>query len=142
MSIKKLVIDSSVIVKWLSSDKEANLEQADVLLQDVQDGKAELYSTELAKYEIGNALLKGKGLHFSDAKISLATLYALPIQFIPESKELAEDTYQLGEKSNMTYYDASFLSLAQMLNGILVTDNIKHQGKAKSIKVMPLSEYK
>lgn len=139
---KKIIADTSVIIKWLSAKDEKHLKQADQLLNDVQEEQVELYAPELSKYEVGNALLKGKGLAFADAKVSLATLYSLPIQFVPETRELAEQAYKLGQKHEITYYDATFLSLAQSIKATLVTDNVKHQGKTTTIKVVPLADYR
>ena len=36
---KKVVVDSSVIVKWVNRDNELELDQADKLLSDVQAGR-------------------------------------------------------------------------------------------------------
>lgn len=138
---QKIVVDSSVIVKWLSAQDEKHLEQTDQLLRDTQAGKVELYSSELAKFEVADALLKGKSLKFPQAKIALSTLYQLPIEFAPETQKSARSAYQLGEKLNITYYDATFIALAKHLQVPLVTDNVKHQDKSATAKVIPLSEY-
>lgn len=143
----KIVPDSSVIVKWVNRDNELNLDKADKLLSDVQADKVELIAPELAKYEIGNALLK-KGLGGAQSFQSLGTAYSLPVRFITETEELANQTYQMaykarqGNVSNFTYYDASFAALAKQEEAVLVTDNPKHQAKIAGIKVIPLSEYK
>lgn len=138
-----LVVDSSVIVKWLNQTKEQNLEQADKILQDARRGEIELIAPELAKYEVGNVLIT-KGVTASQAETSLSILYAFPITFITESLDLAEQTYSLADELGITYYDASFLSLARQYEATLVTENIKHQGKSKdikSIKVKSLKNY-
>ena len=137
-----IVIDSSIIIKWLNVDKEKYLEEADKILKDAQNGSITLISPELAKYEVGNVLLFGKKLSSEQAKIVLSKFYSLPLSFIIESEELAKKTFSLAENLKITYYDASFLSLAKKRSAILVTDNIKHQGKVSEIKVIPLSKYK
>ena len=137
-----LVIDSSVIVKWLSQDKEKYLEEADKILKDAQNGSITLISPELAKYEVGNVLLFGKKLSSEQAKIVLSKFYDLPLSFVIESEELAKETFSLAQKLKITYYDASFLSLARKYGSTLITDNIKHQGKVSEIKVVPLARYK
>ncbi len=136
-----LVVDSSIIVKWLSQDNEKYLDQADKILRDAQAGNLLLIAPELAKYEIGNTLLLSKKLSADQAEFALTQMFKLPIKFIVESEELAKDTYKLASSLGITYYDASFLSLAQQYNITLVTDNIKHQGKAKDIKVVALKDY-
>ncbi len=139
--MKTLVIDTSVFVKWLNQEGEKDLEKADKILQDVKSGQVELIAPELLKYEIGNVLLKGKQLVPSQAYVSLATIYSIPINFIIESEKLAQETYKLAHDLEITYYDAAFISLAQEYDAILVTDNIKHQGKTKKVKVVCLRDY-
>ncbi len=138
---KKVIIDSSVIVKWLSEQDENHVAQANKVLGDVKGGQIVLYAPELAKYEVANALLTGKNIAPSDVKISLATLYSAPIQFIPETLELAQNTYKIAHTSQITYYDASFVSVANSLDATLVTENVKHQAKFKGVKVVPLKDY-
>ena len=138
---KKVVIDSSVVVKWLSKQDENHIDQANKVLEDVKGGQIVLYAPELAKYEVANALLTGKNIAPDDVKISLATLYSAPIQFIPKTEDLAQNTYKIAYSSRITYYDASFVSLANSLDATLVTDNIKHQAKVKGAKVIALKDY-
>lgn len=139
--MKTLVIDTSVIVKWVNTHREKDTEKADKILDEVKNGQVELLAPELAKYELGNVLLKGKQLMPSEAYISLGTAYSLPITFVAESEEMSKDTYNLAFNHGITYYDASFMSLAKQYNATLVTDNVKHQGKSGNITVKPLSEY-
>lgn len=139
--LKKTIVDSSVLVKWLNTDNEQYLEQADKLLKKARDGEIELFAPELVKYEFGNVLLKGKQLAPSEALISLSTAYSLPINFVSESEELARETYELAFDLGITYYDASFMSLAKLYDATLVTENIKHQGKSTKIKVKALRDY-
>lgn len=139
---KRIVVDSSVIVKWINTQEEKDIDRADKILHDAQEEKIEIYTSELAKYEIGNALLKGKQLQLPQAYASLATIYALPVTFVSETEELANESYKIGQDLKITYYDASFLSLSKKYKATLVTDNIRHQGKLSDIKVIPLSKYK
>lgn len=138
---KRIVLDSSVIIKWLSSQDENHLEQADRILKDTQKGKVELFTSELSKYEVANALLKGKSLPLTQARASLATLYQIPLTFISETVELAKETYKIASELGITYYDATFLSLAKRLKATLITDNPKHQAQAKGVKVIALKDY-
>lgn len=139
--MKSAVVDSSVSVKWINQIDEKLLDQADKLLTDAHAGSVSLLAPELSKYEIGNALLKKK-LDLPRAYESLGTVYQLPITFVPESEELAKDTYKIAQEAKITYYDASFIALAYQENAILVTDNPKHQEKNKEVEVIPLSQYR
>lgn len=137
----KIVVDSSVIVKWFNTKDEENLIDADKLLADALKGDIELLAPELAKYEVGNVLLFSKKLLPKETIIPFHAFFASPIQFIPQSEELAKETYEIAFNLGITYYDASFLSVAKQYNATLVTDNTKHQGKASDIKVVSLKDY-
>ena len=136
-----LVVDSSIIVKWINRKDEENLEEADQIIEDMKNGKVDIIAPEIAKYEVGNVLLKGKQLTPSQASASFVTAYSLPVKFITESEDLAKETFNMAFDLGITYYDASFLSLAKFYDAILVTQNVKHQGRTKEIKVKHLSEY-
>lgn len=137
----KIVVDSSVIVKWLNSQDEKYLEQADKLLKDCEGNKVSLYAPELAKYEIGNAIYY-KGLDLSLAKACLATLYSLPITFVSIEEDDALKILEIAGQNKATYYDAAFISLTEKINASLVTDNPKHQKGIKEAKVIALKDYK
>ncbi len=137
----KIVVDSSVIAKWLSQQDEERTAQADRILRNAQEGKVTLLAPELAKYEIGNAILLHKEISIEEAETIFNDLFLFPIQFIDQTEELANVTYSIAKKVRITYYDASFLALAKQENAILITDNPKHQAKQLDVKVIPLRDY-
>lgn len=140
--MRTIVVDTSVFAKWLSKKNEDNVATADQILQDLRSNKIEILVPELIKYELGNVLLKGKQLTPQEAYVSLATIYSLPITFLTESEDIAKETYTIAHQANITYYDAAFLSIAKQYNAILVTENMKHQGKALGVNVVSLKDYK
>jgi predicted nucleic acid-binding protein len=139
--MQKLVIDSSVMVKWLNQQDEERLVQADKIMRDVQNKAMVLLAPELAKYEVANVLLLRKRLPVATAQVTLDVLFSLPIVFVAQSSELARRTYEIALEAAITYYDASFVALAQQEAATLVTDNFKHQGKATDVKVIALQDY-
>ncbi len=139
--MQQYVVDTSVIIKWLSTDKEDNIEQANRLLDDALDGDVELLAPELVKYEVGNVLLFSKKLSPDDAGIVLTQFYTLPIHFVSESEELSIDSFELASSLGITYYDAAFLAVAKYYESAVITENIKHQGKATNVRVISLKEY-
>ncbi len=141
MGISLLVVDTSVVIKWLSNDNEKDLDKADKILDDVMSGKVSLLAPELMKHEAGNVLLHGKKLSSAQAKICLTTLYSLPITYISETEVIASSCFVLAKKLGITYYDATFIAVANEYDACLVTDNMKHQGKAQSNKVIALKDY-
>lgn len=140
--MSNIVVDTSVIVKWLNQKDELYLKQADKLLSNAEVGTATLFAPQLAKYEVGNALLNKK-LDLPLALDALGTASRLPINFVAETPELASETYSIAtENAGITYYDASFMALAKQEKATLVTDNPKHQKRISGVKVRVLKNYR
>ena len=137
-----VIVDSSVAVKWITADNEEHLEEADAILKNASQKKFTIAMPELAKYEIGNALLYKK-LALPLLQTLVDSFYHLPIQFIAEDIHTAQQTAELAHDYKITYYDASFLSLALTLKGPLITDNPKHQKKKVSgLTAISLKDYR
>ncbi len=137
-----LVIDSSVAIKLLYQLGEDNISQADLIIKNAQDKGTTLVMPELARYEVGNALLY-KNLELPILQRLIERSYVLPIRFIPEDLVTAQLTAEIAHVNKITYYDASFISLAIMLKADLVTANPKHQKKKiKGLKVISLKDYR
>lgn len=137
-----LVIDSSVAIKLLYQLGEDNLSQADQIMKNAQEKGTILVMPELARYEIGNALLY-KNLELPILQRLIERSYVLPIRFIPEDLATAQLTAEIAHTNKVTYYDASFISLAIILKADLVTANPKHQKKKMAgLKVISLKDYR
>ena len=141
MKKKILVIDSSVMVKWINSQNEDNLEKADQIRHDARLEKVELIAPELAKYEIGNALLY-KSISLPASKVSFSAIYEVPISFYPLNHKSAIETMEIAKENSITYYDAAFIQLAREKNATLVTANPKHHRQFKDIRVIDLKNYR
>jgi len=138
---KKVVVDSSVIVKWVNSQDEKDLKKADKLLSDCQKNKIIVYAPELAKYEIVNALLYKK-MEMPMTKASLDGLKILPLIYARQTLDELKKAIEIAKKENITLYDAVFIHLAIKEKAILVTANPKHQKiKTGKIRIISLSDY-
>lgn len=139
--MRPLVVDTSIAVKWLNKKDELYLKQADKILEDVQAKKSFLIMPELAKYEIGNALLNKKmGVNKTSAALDL--YFQISIRFVPQDKSQAQDAMKIALENDITFYDASFMALAKDQNTSLITDNPKHQKKyIKGLQVVALKDY-
>jgi len=136
------VLDSSVIIKWLNRIDEENLTYSDRLLDHLEKRKITVVTPVLVKFEIGNALLKGKKLLIPEAIDVLDAFYKLPLQFIDLESATAKNIYEIAYSYNITFYDAAFIQLAQQLDCPLITANPKHQQKFPGVKVIPLFKYR
>lgn len=138
---KAVVVDSSVIVKWVNQQNEKLIEKSDKLLEDCRKGAISLVAPELAKYEVGNVLWK-KGMELPQTLASLGTVYAIPIEFVVQQESYTIAAMEIAKKADITFYDATFVGLAQNLKASLVTDNPKHLKKFEGVKVVALKDYK
>lgn len=137
----KIVVDSSVVVKWLLSKNEKYVENALVLLEQIRKGSVNCLAPELVKYEISNAVLNKK-VSSDIAELALSTFYRIPIQYSLFFEELTKEAYKIAEANRITLYDSSFMALALREDAVLVTDNPKHQDKKISgLKVISLKDY-
>jgi len=135
---KKIVIDSSVAVKWINVQDEDSVEKADAILNDLQKGKIEIAMPVLSKYEIGNAILNKK-MDIFQSKITLSKFYAIPVNFVSEDLELAESTMEIAHRFKISYYDASFVALTQKLRAIFVTDDLKLNKQLNKIRIKTIA---
>ncbi len=134
------VIDSSVMVKWLNRQDEDYVSQADQIRHDARLEKIKIIAPELAKYEIGNALLY-KNMDTPAVKLGLETLYKLPINFYTLNQKRANEILEIAKENKITYYDAAFIQLAREKNATLITANPKHHRQIKGVKIVDIKDY-
>jgi len=103
-------------------------------------------TTSLAHYEIGNALWKEcnllRRLSVDEAAKALKfTISLLKFMEVIHVKDVDLSVRTLSDacKLNITYYDAAYLSVAEDLGKVLVTDDEKLATAAKEIGVKTLS---
>lgn len=139
--MKKIVVDSTVIIKWLNKNNELNIDQADKILEHVYAGKITLFAPELAKYEIGKVLLLGKKMSQTESKTPLSLLFDLPIQFVPQSQQLSKESYAIAQAYGLNYHESVFLAVAEQKGAILVVDKVNEQALATGTKILALRDY-
>jgi predicted nucleic acid-binding protein len=114
-----LVLDASVILKWvLDAETEPGHAAANSLLERWQQGELSLLVPSLWLFEAGNILiLKRPG----DADEALTALWDLGLEEVPFSRGLIQRTIALAQRHGVTFYDASYLAVAEQNGAVLVT---------------------
>lgn len=135
------IVDSSVVVKWLNQIGEKYIPQALGLLEDLRLERVALYVPYLVRFEVGNALLLGKRLSLKEAADAFDAFDTLPLLYVDFNREDMVRTFAMAQKVGITFYDATFIALAQRFSAPLITDNPKHQGKIKTVRVISLKDY-
>jgi predicted nucleic acid-binding protein len=109
------VADASVVVAVLSKDSADADWAAELLLH------AAAAAPRVMPFEVGNVLRRRQRageLDATGATLAHLDLQSLPIQLWPH-QPLAERAWELRE--NLTYYDACYVALAELLDAPLVT---------------------
>jgi predicted nucleic acid-binding protein len=117
----KIVVDTSVFIKWFKSRDEECLREARSLLAQVQSRPLEVHVPALLLYEVGNILLLKSRLSPTSLEQTLEHLETLPFLVAPPATALLKRAARLGRQFGLTFYDASFLALAVELDCPYIT---------------------
>jgi len=118
-----VVPDASVILKWvLDAEDEPGHAAASHLLERWQRRELSLAVPPLWLYEVGNVLCLKRP---ADAAEALAALCDLGLGEVASSREVIQRTVALALKHGITFYDASYLAVAEDRKGVLVTADSK-----------------
>lgn len=109
--------------KWLIPDgAEDDVPAAKALLRDHMEGRLEIAVPALLYYEVGNILLFGRSRPpIEDAAEALSDLFAIPLTVVPSASDTADAALRLASIHGLSYYDASYVALAEDRDCILVT---------------------
>jgi predicted nucleic acid-binding protein len=110
-------------VAWLVPDSaEEDVPAAKALLADHVEGRAKIIIPPLLYYEVGNILLFGRSRPpLEDALEALTDLFSIPLEVVPPAPACANATLQLASLRGLSYYDATYVALAEMLDCPLIT---------------------
>jgi predicted nucleic acid-binding protein len=115
----RVVVDSSVAVKWFVRDGERDVEAARGLLEDHLAGVAVLAAPAHLALEVLNAL-RSRGLGSGDMQLAARWIMGARLETTPVEM-LAVRAAALSAKHVLSVYDAAFVALAESLDVELVT---------------------
>lgn len=121
------VVDASVILKWvLGEEGEVERNKALGLLNAWVEGRVELLAPDLWVYEVGNFLgrqLPGQALE------KMELLFNLKFSSIALTENMLRMCFYWMAENEVTFYDASYLAVAEETKSILVTADAKFAEK-------------
>jgi len=124
----KIILDTSVVLKWFVN--EIGSETARGYLEDFIDGKHQFLFPALLFYELGNACKKN-----SIPVSEIGKIMELMLKFSLEVEDIGlkefRKIYQNASDYNLSFYDATFVTLMQKHNCKLVTADKKLFSKLK-----------
>ncbi|MGZ3538007.1 MAG: type II toxin-antitoxin system VapC family toxin [Thermodesulfobacteriota bacterium] len=128
------VVDSSVVFKWYrQTGDEDYVPQAVSVLERHLHGEIEIHVPDLLFYELGNILRLKETLVSKDALTILTETFALSLQIHPINLALSEETFRFARARDLTFYDASFVALAHLLDASFITADKKLFSKLKTM---------
>jgi len=130
----RLVIDASVIVKWIIPGEPWE-EEAKALKNKIVLGQLEAYAPELIIYELTSAIskaVKNKVLEPKDGADALEAVGSIGINLVQISWQEASEIFKIAIASGLTTYDSAYLWLSKRLKTKLVTadEELKRKGEA------------
>jgi len=129
----KIVVDTSVFIKWFKRRGEDLLREARSLLREIETRAVEVHVPALLLYEVGNILLFKTRLGPTALDDAIEQMEALPFVVAPPATPLLKQAARLGRELGLTFYDASFLALAVELDCSLVTADRSFFDRARSL---------
>lgn len=128
-----LVVDASVAFKWLiPGSSESDTPAAKRLLVEHYEGRHLLTIPTLLFYEVGNILACGRArLSERETEQALNDLLRVSLRTVAPDSQSMETTARLARRFGITFYDATYLALAEFLDCELVTADARLAGKAR-----------
>ena len=110
--MSKLVVDSSVAIKWFVA--EVDDQKAKAILTAQRNNTISLFAPALLYTEVGNILWKKHRqgiLTINKAQQTLAELRTIPLTIVPDSEPL-DEALRLAIQHNRSVYDSLYLALS------------------------------
>ena len=116
-----LLVDTSVLLKWLHTSGESEVDEARAVRDATLAGALEARMLDLALYETGNVLLRRlgwSGAEVADQLDDLVVICGAPLAMSPAWLRRA---CLLGDDHRLTFYDACWAAAAASLGVVLVS---------------------
>jgi len=123
--MKKLVVDSSISVKWFV--EEADSDTAQLVLDQYKNGTLSFLAPNLIQAEFGNIIWKKsvfRGLSIAEADFAIQEFKTISFELTPISI-LFDDAFQIAVKYKRSFYDSLYLALSVKENCEFVTADEK-----------------
>jgi predicted nucleic acid-binding protein len=132
-----IVLDASVVLKWLFEDEDGG-DRAARFKEGHVDGQEIIAVPDLLFYEIGNVLATKTRLSESAVAEAFSLLWDFSLERFDLGLEEFQGSLALSRKYKITLYDAAYIELSRRLKCAFVTADKKLYGKVKSIKAVEL----
>lgn len=137
--MRHIVLDTSVVVKWFRNPRDEPLvAEAKSLEKQFLEGEIRVIVPELLLYEFGNVIRMKSGLEAPALNVIIAALWEMNLVMIPTNPHLMQRTMEFAFQHNITFYDATFVGLAQILDCDFITADEKLHSRISSLPKVSL----
>jgi len=119
--VTRLLIDTSVLIKWFHADGEGELQQARALRSAHAAGELDAHILDLAIYEIGNVLIRALRWSAGDVADQLYDLHDILGPPLVMAASWLRHAAALAHTHTLSFYDASWAATALELDIPLVS---------------------
>lgn len=134
--MKIYTIDASVVVKWVSKERERQLTKAHDLYQQAVEGKIKLIAPSLLQIEVSNILLKKKKLKPNTIIKLWRLINEAMILYVDLSETILKRSLSLADKNNLSVYDGLYLAIAHESKTKLISADVKGHGKIREVVLL------
>jgi len=120
-----MVTDASVGIKWFKYSDEVNVELALMLRQYKLEKKIDILVPDLFLFEVLNTLITNTIFNKFELNNVLNTIFLMDIRIINPDNVMLKNAIDVSLESKLSYYDALYISTAQSVNAMLVTEDNK-----------------
>ena len=115
-----VVLDTSVLIKWFRQE-EVLAERALVLRDTYLEGLVIISIPWLAVYELANVLRYKSDLTTVQVQEAVQSLLEMELEWVSPSSEAMRRTIEIARGYEITFYDATFVVLAETLKMAFIT---------------------
>ncbi len=121
---EKVILDTSVIIKWFFEEDEEDVKTANLILNKYHNNEIQIIAPEIALFEISNVIKnrikdnKNMGAEIIDKIFNLGIIFYI-------TKEILKNAFSIAFDINESVYDCIFIALAEHFKAKLVTDDKK-----------------
>ncbi|MDI6640264.1 MAG: type II toxin-antitoxin system VapC family toxin [Methanocellales archaeon] len=129
--MRAIIIDASVAVKWFNQEEDTD--KALILREEHIDGIKMLCAPTQLTYEVCNTIWKNTQIPDEDAEKAAGALNDLDLNLTQSEKEDLARTMSIAREKDVTFYDASYIQLAEKLGTTLYTADQKQYEAAREL---------
>ncbi|WP_028924564.1 type II toxin-antitoxin system VapC family toxin [Pseudonocardia acaciae] len=125
MTDLRVVVDTSVLLKWFYSDNELEVAESLLVHHAHRTGLLTAHILDLTLYELGNILLRKRHWPADEVADTLDDLLVICGPTLVPPPEWRRNATALSAEYGLSFYDASFVSAARALEAPLLSADKK-----------------